>query len=298
MSKRVLIIIGIIVVIVLGAGGFAVAYALSQSGQQSTTSATSTGVINHAPTTTNPANTGTGQGNRQTSLYGLIQSLNNQSFVIATLRGNRMVTVSVSPNTRYASLEGQGTFNDLKVGQAVNAIGQINTQNQTITAVRVILLPPLGRLTALKGQSLTLMTFDGKIVQVQMSSSTIVYVPLGLRSVAVSAKAIKIGQILGYEGTTNGTSISATKLWLFGLPQFRGTITAVNATMLTVHTLAGASVTVTLTPNTTYIQGPVQKTPVASNLQALQVGGTVAVIADGRPASGMAAAVLVVVVTS
>jgi riboflavin synthase alpha subunit len=293
MSKRVLIIIGIIVVIVLGVSGFAVAYALSQSDQQSTASATPT-----ATSTPNPANTGTGQGNRQTSLYGLIQSLNNQTFVIATLHGNRMVTVSVNPSTRYASLEGQGTFNDLKVGQAVNVVGQINTQNQTITAVRVILLPPLGQLTAINGQSLTLMTFDSKIVQVQTNSSTLVYVPLGLRSVAISAKVIKVGQILGYEGTTGNASISAARLWLFGLPQFRGTVTAINGKTLTVHTLAGANMTVTLTPNTTYIQGPVQKTPVSSNLQALQVGGTVAVMADGRPASGTAAAVLVVVVTS
>jgi Domain of unknown function (DUF5666) len=293
MSKRVMIIIGIIVVIVLGVSGFVVAYALSQSGQQSTTNVTAT-----ATSTANPANTGTGQGLRQTSLYGLIQSLNNQTFVISTLRGSRMVTVSVNPNTHYASLEGQGTFNDLKVGQAVNVVGQYNIQNQTITAVRVILLPPLGSLTAINGQSLTLMTFDNKIVQVQTNSSTLVYVPLGLRSIVVSAKVIKVGQILGYEGVTNGASISATKLWLFTLPQFRGTITAVNSTTLTVHTLAGANVTVTLTPDTTYIQGPVQKTPVASNLQALQVGGTVTVTADGRPASGSAEAVLVVVVAS
>ena len=293
MSKRVLIMIGIIVVIVLGASGFGVAYALSQPGQTSITNAAAA-----TTPTTNPANTGTGHGNRQTSLYGLIQSLNTQTFVISTLRGNRTVTVSVGPGTRYASLEGQGAFSDLKVGQPVNVVGQINTQNQMITAVRVILLPPLGRLTAINGQSLSLMTFDGKVVQVQTSSSTIVNVPLGLRSVAVSAKAIKVGQILGYAGAANGASISATKLWLFGLTQFRGTITAVNATTLTVDTLAGATVTVTLTPNTTYIQGPVQKIPAASNLHALQVGGTVAVTADGKPASGTATAILIVVATA
>lgn len=293
MSKR-FIIIGIGIVILLGVSGFGVADALSQTGQPSATNS----AVAATPTTNTSSTTSVpGQGNRQTSFLGVIQSLKDQAFVIATLRGNRMVTVSVSPNTRYASLDGQRAFSDLKIGQAVNVVGQLNTQNQVLAAVRVILLPPLGKLTAINGQGLTLMMFGGKIVQVQMSSATVVYVPFGLRSVTVSSKEIKVGQVVGYDGTTaSDGSVSAAKLWLIGLPQIRGTVTTINGTTLTVHTLAGATVMVTLTTDTTYVQGPLQKTAVASSLQAIKVGGTVAVTMDGRPASGTAAAVLVVVV--
>ncbi len=215
------------------------------------------------------------------------------------LRGNSTVNVTVSASTQYTTLDGQASFSDLKLGQTVNVIGQINPQDQALSAVRIILLPPLGRLSAINGQALTLMTFKGKVVQVNMSSTTIVYVPLGLRSVAISAKAIKVGQILGYEGTmvSNG-SVSATRLWLLGLPRLRGIVTSINGNVLTIQTVAGASVTVNLGPDTTYIQGPLKRIPVASNIQASHVDDTVDVTADSRPASGTSTAVLVIVVAA
>ena len=181
----------------------------------------------------------------------------------------------------------------------MDAIGQFNPQAQTLIALRVILLPLLGRVTAINAAALTLMTVAGKTVQLNTSSSTIVYVALGLRSIPVSSKAIAVGQILGYEGTAaSDGSVGAAKLWLIGLPSARGTVTSVNSTMLTIHTAAGASITVKLGPNTTYIQGPLKKTLVASSAQAIQVGGTVAVTADRQLASGTSTAVLVIVVAT
>ncbi len=300
MSKRLLIIIGVIVVILFGVGGFGAAYALSRLNQTITTSSSVA-----TTSTTNPSSTntgtgiGTGQANKGRSVFGVIQSLHSQTIVITMLRGNSTVNVTVSASTQYTTLDGQASFSDLKVGQTVNVIGQINTQDQALTAVRIILLPSLGRLTAINGQALTLMTFNGKVVQVNTSSTTIVYVPLGLRSIAVSAKTIKVGQILGYKGTTvSDGSVGATKLWLFGLPRLRGTVTSINGNVLTVQTVAGTSVTVNLGPDTTYIQGPLKRIPVASNIQALQVDGTVDVTTDSRPASGTSTAVLVIVVAA
>ena len=295
MSKRLLIIIGVIVVIVFGVGGFGVAYALSRLDQTATTSSSVAIIPTTNPSSTNTG-TGTGQANKGRSVLGVIQSLHSQTIVIATLRGNSTVNVTVSASTQYTTLDGKASFNDLKVGRTVNVIGQINTQDQALTAVRIILLPPVGQLTAINGQTLTLMTFESKVVQVNTSSTTIVYVTLGLRSVTVSAKTIKVGQILGYEGTTaSDGSVGATRLWLLGLPRLRGTVTSINGNVLTVQTVAGASFTVNLGPDTTYIQGPLKRIPVASNMQAIQVDGTVDVTTDSRPASGTSTAVLVIV---
>ncbi len=301
MSRR-LLVIGVVVVILLGAAGFGAAYALSRAGQSSTANlgpvVVPTPVI-HPPSTATATGPGTGQTNNVRGVLGVIQSLNNQTIVITMLRGNRSVTVTVSVSTKYSTLESLASFSDLKIGQAVDAIGQFNPQAQTLIALRVILLPPLGRVTAINAAALTLMTVAGKTVQLNTSSSTIVYVALGLRSIPVSTKAIAVGQILGYEGTTaSDGSVGAAKLWLIGLPSARGTVTSVNSTMLTIHTAAGASITVNLGPNTTYIQGPLKKTLVASSAQAIQVGGTVAVTADRQLASGTSTAVLVIVVAA
>ncbi len=289
MSKRVLIIMAIVVVL-LGAAGFGVAYALGQSGQASTPATAAT-------VGTNPSSTGPGQRNNVRGASGVIQSLNNQTIVITLLRGKRTMNVTLSANTKYFTLEGQATFSDLKVGEAVNVVGQFDAQAQALNALRVVILPPLGQVTAINGQTLTLTTYPlHTAINVTMNNATVVYIAFGVRSIAISARAIEIGQILGYQGTTaNNGSVNATKLWLIGLPQVRGTVTSVNSTTLTLQTVAGASVTINLSPNTTYIQGPLRRTPVASNAQAIQVGSTVAVATDSRPASNASTAVLVIV---
>ena len=281
MNKRLLIIIGIVSVIVLGLAGFGLALALApHSGQASTSNVTST------PTTTTSTKT--------RSVTGVIQSLGNQSFVIKVGKGKRTMTVNVSAQTKITTVQGAGTFSDLQVGETVQVKGYVNTQTKTIDAVSVLAEPPSGTVAAIKGQTFRLTTSDGKTLTVNASSSTIVYVD----TVPVSTKSIEIGQMLGYQGTTaSDGSITADKLWLLFLPHVRGKVTAINGNSLTVQT-ATSSVTINLSPNTTYAQSGKARsnsTPIPSSIQSIQVGSLLNVVEDAKSTSGTPTAVLVLI---
>jgi len=281
MSKRLLIIIGVVAVLVLGLAGFALALALApHSGQASTSNATTT------PTTTTSAKT--------RSVTGVIQTLGNSSFVIRVGKGKRTMTVNVSAQTKISTVQGAGSFSDLQVGEMVQVKGSVNTQAKTIDAVSIIAEPPSGTVAAIKGQTFTLTTSDGKTLTVNASTSTSVYV----NTVPVSLKAIEIGQTLGYQGTTaSDGSITAGKLWLLSLPQVRGKVTAINGNSLTLQT-ATSSVTINLSPNTTYAQrgkASSSSTPTSSSIQSIQVGSQLTIAEDAKSTSGTPTAVLVLI---
>jgi Domain of unknown function (DUF5666) len=232
-------------------------------------------------------------------MLGVIQSLNNQTIQLTSMRGKRVVTVTVNASTKYSTLEGQAAFSDLKVGESVDVTGLIDAQAQTFDATQVIILPPLGRVSTINGQALALATNNGTAVTVNISNSTIVYVEIAGRPVAVSAKAIEVGQVLGYEGTTaSDGAVSATKLWLLGLSHVRGTVSAINGSVVTLQALSGSSMTVNLSSSTTYVQpGKAANKGIlaSSNIQALQVGSIVEVTTDGKVASGTATAILIII---
>lgn len=281
MSKRLLIIIGVVSVIVLGLVGFGLAFALApHSGQASTSSLTST------PTTT--------ASTKSRSVTGVILSLGNQSFDMRVGKGKKTMTVNVSAQTKISTVQGVGTFSDLQVGETVQVKGNVNTQNKSIDAISVLALPPSGTVAAIKGQTFTLTTSDGKTLTVNASSSTIVYVD----TVPISLKSIEIGQTLGYEGATasNG-SITADKLWLLLLPHVRGKVTAINGNAVTLQT-ASSTVTINLSPNTTYAQtgkARSNSTPTPSNIQSIQVGSQLNIAEDAKSTGGTPTAVLVLI---
>src|SRR5438270_8304779 len=110
MSKRLLIIIGVVSVIVLALAGFGLAFALApHSGQASTSSGTST------PTTTASTKT--------RNVTGVILTLGNQSFDMKVGKGKKTMTVNVSAQTKITTAQGAGTFSDLQVGQTVQVKG-------------------------------------------------------------------------------------------------------------------------------------------------------------------------------
>lgn len=281
MSKRLLIIIGVVSVIVLALVGFGLAFALApHSGQASTSSGTS------IPTTTASTKT--------RSVTGVILTLGNQSFDMKVGKGKKTMTVNVSAQTKITTVQGAGTFSDLQVGQTVQVKGYVNTQTKSIDAISVLALPPSGTVAAIKGQTFTLTISGGKTLIVNASSSTIVYVD----TVPVSTKSIEIGQTLGYQGPTAADgSVNADKLWLISLPHVRGKVTAINGNAVTLQT-ATATVTINLSPNTTYAQSGKARsnsTPASSNLQSIQVGSQLNIAEDAKSTSGNPIAVLVLI---
>src|SRR5712691_9709937 len=180
MSRRLLITIVAVLVVVLAISGLGVAFAFSHLGQSSTS----------VTTTPTPSATPNAKTNKTHSVMGVISSVDNQTLVLTVPRRNKTVTVTVSDSTKYATLEGPISFSDLKVGQTVQVAGQLNTQDQTLQALRVLVLPPIGKVASANGQTFMLTTTDGKTVTVNTTTSTVVYVRIGEKNVPVSAHFI------------------------------------------------------------------------------------------------------------
>ncbi len=143
-SKRKLLIVGVVVVVVMLAAGIGLAYAFSALGQANAAntnlSATATASTIASPTAQKPKN--------QHRVVGVIQSLGNQSFVLSVNQGKRTVTVAVSASTRYTNAGQAAAFSDLKVGETIAIMGTYDAATSTAQATRVVISPKVATPTA------------------------------------------------------------------------------------------------------------------------------------------------------
>jgi hypothetical protein len=141
-SKRKLIISGVVAVILAGVIGFGFAFAFAHTNQASkqdtTQTATQTAV---APVTS----VTTGQ---RACVLGVVQSLSNLSFVVSANQGSRMVTITVNDQTMFAKRGSQASFSfeNLAVGDKVRvtAQGQCNRKDTAVLAQSVMILTATG----------------------------------------------------------------------------------------------------------------------------------------------------------
>lgn len=136
-SKRILIIIGVVTVVIVGGLSFGLAYALTHMNQASTASDSPT--VTAVPPVTTPK-----PGNRACVL-GIIQSVGSQSFVVSANLGKRTVTVNVDNQTTYARGGSRTSlsFTGLAVGDRVRVIAQglCGRRDTTVVAQSVTVLP-------------------------------------------------------------------------------------------------------------------------------------------------------------
>ncbi len=124
--KRLLLILGVSLILLIGVSIYSFAILFPNTAQTSLSTPTIT-----------PVST------KISSVYrveGTIQSLGNQTFVIALTHENKTVTVDVNDKTTYTTPGGSATFSDLKVGELVEVRSHTDAfDTATILAVRVII---------------------------------------------------------------------------------------------------------------------------------------------------------------
>ena len=126
--KRLLLTLGILLILLIGVSIYSIAILFPNTAQTSL-----------SPLTITPVST------KISSVYrvvGTIQSLGNQTFVIALSHENKTVTVSVNDKTTYTTPNGSATFSDLKVGELVEVRSHTDFFDaSTILAVRIFIKP-------------------------------------------------------------------------------------------------------------------------------------------------------------
>ena len=144
-SRRVLLISGIVAVFLAGVLGFGFAFAFSHMNQASTQQVSPANIPTVAGSATNVAS------GQRACILGIVQSLSNQSFVVSANQGKRVVTVTVNDQTAYSKHGNQAssTFADLAVGNRVRvtAQGLCNRKETTVVAQSVAILASTGGLT-------------------------------------------------------------------------------------------------------------------------------------------------------
>jgi hypothetical protein len=138
-TKRLLIIIAVLAVILVGLATYTSALLLSRTGQASVSTVT--------PTPSNaPITVPTTKTNKTRKFIGTIQSLGNQTFTLTPTKGKKTITVNVDDQTTYTNTTANGSaasFSNLKVGQMVEVKGHSDPQDSTvIQAVSIIINPP------------------------------------------------------------------------------------------------------------------------------------------------------------
>ena len=126
--KRLLILIGILLILLLGVSVYTFAILLPNAAQ------TPLSTLN--PT---PAGAVTTKISSVRRVIGTIQSLGSHTFVIALAHGKKTVTVNVNDQTRYTTPDGSATFSALKVGEMVEVRGRTDVlDTTTILAASII----------------------------------------------------------------------------------------------------------------------------------------------------------------
>ena len=144
-TKRLLITVAVLTVILVGLVIYTFAILLPRAGQ--------TSVTNVTPTPSNtPGAVATTKTNKTRKFIGTIQSLGNQTFTLTPTKGKKTITVNVDDQTKYTNTAANGStasFSDLKVGQMVEVKGHPDPQDPTVVqAVSIIINPPTAKPTA------------------------------------------------------------------------------------------------------------------------------------------------------
>lgn len=138
MSKRLVIILGIIVALVMLTTGIGLAYALTALNQQTTVNAHLSATATAAAAVVVPTPKA---GPRRVT--GVIQALSTSSFTMAVKRNKKTVTVTVNVDatTIYMHSGQKAAFSDLQVGQTVVVMGTVDLKGLTIQATHVAISP-------------------------------------------------------------------------------------------------------------------------------------------------------------
>jgi tartrate dehydratase beta subunit/fumarate hydratase class I family protein len=179
-------------------------------------------------------------------------------------------TFAITPTTTFHQGSTVLTAASLVVGDRVNV--RVNSSDPTTAlSVGIELAALTGRVTAVVGDSITITTGKGFSRAISVSSSTTYTMggdPATLANVTVGSDIVAVGLI-----DANLTTLDATKVAIREVGHavtYRGVITAVSSTSVTLNRNDGKTSTFTITPSTIITEGPASVT-----VPSLTVGDTV-----------------------
>lgn len=164
------------------------------------------------------------------------------------------VTIKTTSSTTYVRAGKAVSLSAVTNGEHILVRGTRNGDG-SITATRVDVVLPgyFGAVTAISGNTITVLDRNGSHT-VHVSSST-TFISAGQQ---VSLSNIKPGERIAAKGTLNGDGSLNAAVIQIALPLVGGQITAINGNMITVQGRDGATHTVDVSPGTKLYDGKTQ----------------------------------------
>jgi len=140
---------------------------------------------------------------------GTVTKISGSTLTLRTIAGT--VTVTTSSSTTYSREEQSVKFSAVKVGDVVAVRGKRSgtapTATSPIAATAITIEVPSvsGRVQSVSGSTVTLVTANGQLEYVTISSSTVYH---GLRGAAATSSSLKAG----VDVVAQGTQVSLTTL--------------------------------------------------------------------------------------
>lgn len=153
---------------------------------------------------------------------GTVTRISGSTLTLRTIAGT--LTVTTTSSTTYSREEQQVHFSAVKVGDVVAVRGKRSGASPTATspiaatAITIEVPSIMGRVQSVSGNTVTLVTGDGQLEYVTLSSSTAYH---GVRGAAATSSSIKAGVYIVAQGTqVSLTTLSADDVQVLGTLSF------------------------------------------------------------------------------
>ncbi len=153
---------------------------------------------------------------------GTVIKISGSTLTLRTLAGT--VTVTTTSSTTYSREEQQVHLSAVKVGDVVAVRGSRTGTSPTVTspiaatAITVEVPSISGRVQSVSGKTVTLVTGDGQLAYITISSSTAYH---GVRGATAKSSSVKAGVYIVAQGTQVGlTTLNADNVQVLGALSF------------------------------------------------------------------------------
>jgi endonuclease YncB( thermonuclease family) len=272
----------------------------AQASSHSATALTATATGKTAAAATSVAGTkGQGPGGGHGGLGGFGGPGGHGGFTVTAISGNTItangpngttVTITVTSSTTYSEAGTTATLSDIHVGSII-AVRQASMAqgSTTLTATSIMIQLPStgGVVSSVSGDTITVTGRDQKTYTIVVSAITR-YQKAGKTA---SLTDVAKGTSIMAEGALSGATLSA-QLVTIQVPRLGGQVTAVNGTAITVKGRDGATDTVNVSADTTYVNADGTAATVASVKVGVNINAEGTLSSDGKTLTALRVTIL------
>lgn len=173
--------------------------------------------------------------------------------IAARARNGATFTITTTSATTFKEAGSTVALSAVQANEHIRVLGIRNQAAKTIQAKSVVIVLPslTGVVTAVNGSTLTVTGRNAVRSTITLGGTA----KIEQAGQSATAQAISVGSLVTAQGTVGSDGTFTALRVIIRLPQFAGTIAAVNGTSFTLHTAQGKTFSITPAPTAVYVTG-------------------------------------------